>query len=97
LKLRVNKDEIIWSIPILIVLGYLIYYGIKARRINDECFSFCAKFTRIYGWKLDGDFWGSFFLDKNKMYCACYYPNSNFTFANATIAQLELTTQEVSS
>jgi hypothetical protein len=89
LKLKVDRVEIIWSIPIIAVLIYLIYYGINARKITDECLSYCSSFSKLYAWKLDGDLFGSFVLDKNKMYCLCYYPNSNFSFANATIAQIE--------
>ena len=89
LKLKVDRAEIIWSIPIFAVLAYLIYYGINAKKITDECLSYCSAFSKLYAWKIDGDFFGSFVLDKNKMYCSCYYPNSNFVFANATIAQLE--------
>jgi hypothetical protein len=89
LKLKVDRVEIIWSIPIILALIYLIYYGINARKITEECLSFCSSISKLYAWKLDGDLFGSFVLDKNKMYCSCYYPNSNFPFANATIAEIE--------
>jgi hypothetical protein len=89
LKLKVDKVEIIWSIPIIAILAYLIYYGINAKKITDECLSYCSTFSKLYAWKLDGDFFGSFVLDKNKMYCSCYYPNSDFAFANATISEIE--------
>jgi len=89
LKLKVDRVEIIWSIPIIALLIYLIYYGINARKITTECLSYCASISKIYAWKLDGDLFGSFVLDKNKMYCSCYYSNLNFPFANATIAQIE--------
>jgi hypothetical protein len=89
LKLKVNKSEVIWSIPIIVVLVYLIYYGINAVKITKECLSYCSAFSKLYAWRLDGDFFGALSLDKSKMFCSCYYPDSNFVFANATIAELE--------
>jgi hypothetical protein len=89
IHIKIDKNEIIWSIPTIIILIYLIYYGINGRKITDECLNYCSTFSKLYAWKLDGDFFGAFVLDKNKMYCSCYYPNSNFPFANATIAQIE--------
>jgi len=89
LKLRVNRFEIMWSIPIILILAYLVYYGINARKITNECLSYCSTFSKLYAWKIDGDFFGAFVLDKDKIYCSCYYPNSNFPFANATIAEIE--------
>jgi hypothetical protein len=89
LKLKVDRSEIIWSIPILVVLVYLIYYGINAKKITDNCLSYCYRYSRLFSWKIDGDFFGALFLDKSKMFCSCYYPNSDFVFANVTIAELE--------
>jgi len=89
LKLRVDKFEIIWSIPIILILAYLIYYGINAIKITEECLTYCSTFSKLHAWKIDGDFFGAFVLDKNKIYCSCYYPNSKFPFANATIAEIE--------
>jgi hypothetical protein len=103
--LKVNKSEIIWSIPIFAVLVYLIYYGINAKKITDECLSYCYAFSKLYAWKIDGDLFGALFLDKSKMFCSCYYPciervvgnnvadflnqRSWCPFANATIAKIE--------
>jgi hypothetical protein len=89
LKLKVDRNEIIWSIPIIVVLAYVIYYGINAKKITDDCVNYCSSFSKLFAWKIDGDFFGSLFLDKSKMYCSCYYPYSDFLFANITIAELE--------
>jgi hypothetical protein len=89
LRLKVNKIEVIWSIPIVAVLVYLIYYVINAVEITKECLVYCSTFSNSYAWKIDGDLFGALFLDKSKMYCSCYYPYSDFLLANATIAELE--------
>jgi hypothetical protein len=89
LTLKLSQNEIIWNIPIIVTLVYLIYYVINAVEITKECLSYCSAFSNSYAWKIDGDLFGAFVLDKSKMYCSCYYSYSDFLLANATIAELE--------
>jgi len=90
LRLRLDRSEIIWSIPIIVVLIYLIYYGLRAMDVTKLCFNYCTKISSN-GYKIDGNLRDAFFLNEEKIYCACYYSflNSSIVRSIKDIRELE--------
>ena len=81
LRLKLDRSEIIWSIPIIAVLIYLIYYGFRAKDITNLCFNYCTKLGAS-GYKIDGSLKDAFFLDEERIYCGCYY-----SFLNSSVVR----------
>jgi len=77
---------VVWSIPIIIVLVYLLYYTFRAKEISNLCFDYCGRGIAL-GYKVDGDLWHAFILDESKMYCLCYYSFIN-GFVNRSIGEI---------
>ena len=72
LRLKLDRSEIIWSIPIIVVLIYLIYYGFRAKDITNLCFNYCTKLSAS-SYKIDGSLKDAFVLNEDNLYCFCYY------------------------